>query len=518
MRLTLYTEDSEEIMKKEATAENTIKKDNEMHAVAGRGKQGVINMLRLLVILAVLVVTYFTLDRILLIKSEDGIDQIRSYYKQPAGTVDALFVGSSHIFCHVNTGVLWDEYGISAYDLAGAEQPFWNSLYYIREALKTQHPKVIVLDITTPGIRPTDFQPENWLITNTYGMKRNKNRYDALKISALKDSFRRVLIPLNSTHGKYSDLSELDFADRNDSVDYKGFDPRETIVPFERPDVSGVTERGELSEKEEEYLRKIIEYVQGTDIPLLFISSPYVVTAEEQAKYNTIFDIADEYGVPYLDFNLMYDEMGLDFNTDLAEILHLNRTGNEKFTRVLGAYIKDSYSLTDHRGDAAYRSWDADALYQRQDTLAFNIRQAVYEGAGGKYLDLLNNENHVIFVSVPPGYEGIADESLHQYIEAMGLPVSRITGSGAYILHGGRCIYSTDKPDFKASIADGNRRLLFVRTSQEDGSSQTLVKLNGEAGYQEITGYKTYEMPQDGIAVYAYDTILDKTLEPYVIR
>ena len=477
-----------------------------------------INAVRLLVILAVLIITYFALDRILLIKSEDGIDQIESYYKQPEGTVDALFVGSSHIFCHVNTGVLWDEYGISGYDLAGAEQPFWNSLYYIREALKTQHPKVIVLDITTPGIRPIDFQPENWLITNTYGIKRNLNRYDAIKISALKDSFKRVIIPLNSTHGKYSELSELDFIDYNNSVNYKGFDPRETTVPFERPDVSGVKERGELSEKEEEYLRKIIEYVQGTDIPLLFISSPYVVTAEEQAKYNTIFDIADEYDVPYLDFNLMYDEMELDFAADIAEVLHLNRSGNEKFTRVLGSYLKKDYDLADHRGDPKYKSWDADALYQRQDTLRFEANMAALGGESGKYLDLLNNENYVVFVSVPPAYEGLADDSLVQYLEALGLSPDKLTDVGAFILHGGQCLYSSNEYDFKAAISDGNRRLLFYRTTDENGYMQTFVKLNGQMGYQKIMEYSTYEMPLDGVAVFAYDTVLDKTLESYVIR
>ncbi len=477
-----------------------------------------VNIVRLLVILAVFVAAYFTLDKILLIKSEDGIEQIQSYYKQPEGTVDALFVGSSHIFCHVNTGVLWDEYGISGFDLAGAEQPYWNSYYYIQEALKTQKPKVIVLDISTPGIRPTDYQPENWLITNTYGIKRDRNRYDALKVSSLKDSFKRVIIPLNSTHGRYVDLSEEDFTDHNNSVNYKGFDPRETTIYFEAPDVSGVTERGELSDKEVEYLRKIIEYVQGTGIPLLFISSPYVVTAEEQAKYNTIYDIADEYGVPHLDFNLMYDEMGLDFAVDIAEVLHLNRSGNEKFTRTLGAYLKDNYDLADHRGDARYKSWDADALYQRQDTLAYNIQMAALEGANGKYLDLLNNENHVIFISVPPAFAGLQDTSLSEFLERLGVKEEELTDVGAYILHGGQCIYSTHDYDFKAAIADGNRRLLFYRTTDDNGYMQTFVKINGETDFQKITGYKTYEMPLDGVAIFAYDTVLDKTLEPYVIR
>ena len=211
--------------------------------------------IRLVILLAVFACTYLTIDRILLLKSKDGISQIQAYYKQPENTVDVLFVGSSHIFCHVNTGILWDEYGISSFDLAAAEQPFWNSYHYIIEGLKTQKPSLIVLDITTPGIRPTDYQPENWVITNNYGIKRNKNRYEALKISTLKESFPRLLDALNSTHGKYVDLSEEDFMNYSADVRFKGFDPRGGITPFELHDVSGITGRHELTEKEEKYLQ-----------------------------------------------------------------------------------------------------------------------------------------------------------------------------------------------------------------------------------------------------------------------
>ena len=483
-------------------------------------KRFIICAAKILIILIVFSTVLVMLDKILLLKSKDGIEQIQAYYNQPEGSVDALFVGGSHIFCHVNTGVLWDDYGISAFDLAAAEQPFWNSYYYIREALKTQTPSVIILDITTPGIRPTDFQPENWLITNTYGIKYNMDRYDALKISALPQSFNRLLIPFNSTHGKYSELSEDDFMNYFSRDSFKGFDARETTIMFEAPDVSGITERCSLTEKEETYLRLIIEYVQNNNIPLLFISSPYVIeTEEEQAKYNTIFDIADEYNVPYVDFNLLYDEIGLDFSADLAEILHLNRSGNEKFSKYLGQYLKDNYELADHRGDAKYASWDADALYQRQDTCAYYLKQAALEEANGKYLDLLNNDNYVIFCSVPPAYEGMSDPQLIQYLSAIGLSEEKISDMGAFVLSSGQCVYESHDHDFKTAINDGNRRLLFYRITEKDsGDMQTFVRTNGSIGYQCVTGYETYEMPLDGLSFYVYDTVLDRTVGGYTIR
>ena len=458
------------------------------------------------------------LDRVLLIKSEDGIEQMKAFYKQPEGSVDALFVGSSHIFCHVNTGVLWDEYGISGYDLAGAEQPFWNSYYYIKEALKYQKPKVIVLDITTPGIRPVDFQPENWLITNTYGIRWNWNRYDAIKASSLSTSFARLLNPFNSTHGRYADLSELDFVEYDDSPQYKGFDPRETTQVFDEPDISSVTGRAELSDKETEYLRMLIEYVQKTDIPLLFISSPYVVTQEEQEKYNTIFDIADEYGIPYLDYNKLYDEMGLDFGKDIAEVLHLNRSGNEKFSRHLGRYIKDNYDLADHRGDSRYASWEADALHQRQDTLRYRLEQAAENEDSAGYLELLDNKYYVVFCTIPADYPGLSDGSLLPLFEKLGISMDKFKSLGAFVLNSGACIYESYDSEFKTSFEDGNRRVMFTRNVNEDADHmRTFVKINGTRSFQRISGYEQYEMPQNGISFYVYDTELDKAFGKYTV-
>ncbi len=482
-------------------------------------KKSTVNIIKLMIIILVFGAAYFTLDKILLLKSEDGIEQMQAFYKQPEGTVDAVFVGSSHIFCHVNTGVLWDEYGISGFDLAGAEQPFWNSYYYIKEALQVQNPKVVVLDITTPGVRPIDFQPENWFITNTYGIRRGTDRYMSIKDSSLPQSFKRLLIPLNSVHGRYAELTENDFIPHDDSAQYKGFDPRETTVPFERPDITSVTARGQLSDKETKYLKMIIEYVQGRNIPLLFISSPYIVTEAEQEKFNTIFDIADEYGVPYVDFNKLYDEMGLDFEKDFAEILHLNRSGNAKFTKYLGQYLKDSYDLADHRGDKRYSSWDADALFHRQDDNRYLLRQASDNEDTVEYLKLLNNKNYVIYCTVPQEHEGVNDDAIIPYLEALGLDPSSMNDRGAFILQNGKCIFESHELDFKAAITDGNRRLVFYGVHDEDNDHAfTYVRSNGSLQGTKVSGYSTYTMPTDGIAFYVYDTVTDRTLGGYTIH
>ena len=68
-------------------------------------------------------------------------------YYEPSDTIDVLFVGSSHTYCGINPNVLWRGEGIAAYNFTSGGQPLWTSYYYINEALKSQKPSLIVLDM-----------------------------------------------------------------------------------------------------------------------------------------------------------------------------------------------------------------------------------------------------------------------------------------------------------------------------------------------------------------------------------
>ena len=107
----------------------------------------------------------------------------------------------------------------------------------------------------------------------------------------------------------------------------------------------------------------------------MLVVTPYATTEEKQARFNTACDIAAEYGVPFIDYNLRYEEIDMDFATDMADDGHLNAEGAAKFTRVFGAYLRDEYPLADWRSEdassmhdpeqesAIRATWDADAAY-----------------------------------------------------------------------------------------------------------------------------------------------------------
>ena len=61
---------------------------------------------------------------------------------------------------------------------------------------------------------------------------------------------------------------------------------------------------------------------------------------------------ADKYGLDYINFLKVKDEVGLDYNTDTYDAgLHLNLSGAEKMAVYFGKYLRDKCQVPDRRDD-----------------------------------------------------------------------------------------------------------------------------------------------------------------------
>lgn len=434
-----------------------------------------INFVRGIVLILVAGILTVSLSRLLLLKSEDGISQFQAFYKQKENTVDVLFLGSSHVYCDINTGVLWDEYGIASFDLGGAEAPSWSSYYHLKEALKTQKPKVIFFEVSIAALRPAEYPPEFWVEDNDYGMKWGEGRIKLLRENTEGSVFQRLLFPLSPMHGRYVELKENDFTNVNNSINYKGFDPREAVTSFETPDISQVTERVPCSQKAEDALRKIIALTKEENIPLVLFISPYVVKSEEQAVHNYVLDIGMQEGLSVIDFNLLYDELGMDFNTDMAEELHLNYSGNYKFSSYLGKLLSEQYSIPDRRGNENYRSWDVDAALQRIERTNLSLTQC---SDVISYMNLASSDGYVNFVCFSDSVDGGIDENIKNNLLKMGISEAEIVADTAYIVKNGQVIKSGND-DFSLAIQEGNDGILFRKSQSEYG--ENIIELQIEA-------------------------------------
>lgn len=304
--------------------------------------------------------TLYLLSCILKVKSGHGIDQQEGLYWQEENSIDVMFLGTSHVHCNVNTGLLYDSYGITSYDYSGAEQPLWMTYYYLKELYRYQTPKLIVLDLYGPARFKEDYQ-YTWISENIYGMRFSANKWEMLLTSVepgrIKDYFPSFAI----YHNRYDSLNEDDFQsffwNSEDKQAFKGYTPYFGVEPQTEPDDFFTDEKGGLTAKSEKYLRKIISYTKKKQTPLLLISAPYVITREDKMCYNQMAGIAADEGISFIDFNEYYGEMGLDFTADFNDESHLNYKGSCVFTDYLGNYLKGNYDLVDHRGDPSSESY-----------------------------------------------------------------------------------------------------------------------------------------------------------------
>lgn len=311
-------------------------------------------------VLAFLTLAYATY--VLTPKHDYGICSMINYYRQPKDTVDVLTVGTSLAYAGVNTNVLWSEYGIAAYNLCSAEQPFWVSYYTIREALKTQHPKVILLD-AKPSVYTRDYSKRGRTILSTYGIRGIENRIGAISscVETPEDAMGYILgIP--EVHKNYERATAEDFVFPPDNggrgENWKGFIEVDAVEHHQRPSVVPTNVRRNMNERQEEYVRKLFEMCRDEEIPVMLVGIPNPDYAVDHTYYNRLWSIAEEYGITGINYNDRDLRFGLRYSSDFADWQHLNVKGSMTFSRKLGEDLKELYDLPDRRGDERYLSYE----------------------------------------------------------------------------------------------------------------------------------------------------------------
>jgi len=328
---------------------------------------------RILCFIVILTLCLGYLNSIFKFKYEDGIYNMKKYYELDENTVDVLILGSSHAFENINTGTLWEEYGMASFIIGGAIQPLWNTYYYLKEALKTQKPKLIVLEGYCTALPDEDYLGDSYSIKSTYGLKLSLDKINAIKESVSPEKRANYFLSYTQYHSRYKEINATDFLEDQGSPYYYNWKGTicnpisQSITPAN--DISNVTEKNRMTPKSEKYYRKIIALAQENNIPIVVVITPYSgITNEQQAIFNTASDIAAEYNVPFLNCNLLTDKIGLDYENecDAADYEHLNYKGNQKLSLYLGKYINSNYEIPDRRNDANYYSWELDSEYIKE--------------------------------------------------------------------------------------------------------------------------------------------------------
>ena len=299
---------------------------------------------------------------VLVPKDDYGICSMTNLYQQEENTVDVLVLGTSLAYAGVNTNVLWEEYGIAAYNLCGAELPYWSCYHYLTEAMKTQRPRLILLDAKA-STYTNDYSHRGRTLMSTSGIASPINRLRAIRASVSEEDFLGYALGFPQLHSFYQEVTTESFmyppsnAGRGSS--WKGYIECTETEQHSRPSLVWVDTRKPIHAREEDYLRRIIELARQEEIPLMLIGFPNPDYANDHMYYNSLWAIAEEYGVPYINYNDPALRYGLVYSSCFADWQHLNVKGSVIFSRRLSEDLKAMFDLPDRRGEQKYESWDA---------------------------------------------------------------------------------------------------------------------------------------------------------------
>lgn len=281
------------------------------------------------------------------------------FYKEKTG-LDVVFFGTSTTYCSVAPPYLWDKFGFTSYTRAGDSETMWQTYYLLRDTVRHNRPKVVVLDMSAMKFGEEFVEePANRKIID--GMKLSWDKLECAKASMYKDeSFASYIFPIFRFHSRWDELRAEDFryAFIKPLVTHDGY-----LMSYETDSEEGdegpSDEYMALPDKAKDYLEKIMDYCGKQGIELFLVKSPTYINWYESYD-EQINEMAGKHGVEYINFDYSKDAMGLVRSEDYSDgHSHLNIYGAEKYCDYLGGYIKERTELKDRRQDKAYAEiWD----------------------------------------------------------------------------------------------------------------------------------------------------------------
>ena len=309
-------------------------------------------------------------------------------YELEENTLDAAFVGSSHVYCTISPEDIFEESGITSYAYASSGQHFYQSYYFIEDIFRHQNPKVIFLD--TYSIY--DIDRENDEIHKHYAADWMQFSLTKLKLAYVgcqmdeEDSVINYMFPSFRYHDR---IYELVPGDYDHSLVHKGstskglalftssvpgeYDYAPMFEDFDMDSFAGILPGGtddlQMSDGNIADLNAIKALCESHGAKLILIKTP--TNGWSILMHTSIQNWADENNVPFIDMNEnieIRDEVNIDWATDTMDGgNHLNYSGAKKCSSWWARYLTENFDFKDKRNDEDFASWheDYNAMQQR---------------------------------------------------------------------------------------------------------------------------------------------------------
>lgn len=255
-------------------------------------------------------------------------------------TIDAVFIGDSETYTSLSPMEMWQSHGLATYNCSTSGQTLPYCSTFLNRVLKTQRPKVVFLEANALFRRFS---------------------YEKVAARAVNDAF-----PALEYHDRWKQLSLEDFIidpDHTWTDSLKGFKLRFSYKPTTEETIAKCKaangDKTDVPARNRNILKSMKERCEEAGAQLVVISTPTKVNWNEKRR-DTMLEIADEYGIEFIDMNLGEQPVDIDWSCESYDGGdHVNYSGAKKVSAMMADILVNQYGLEDHRGDAAYGSFDA---------------------------------------------------------------------------------------------------------------------------------------------------------------
>lgn len=270
--------------------------------------------------------------------SEAGIhdDWAKGFLAEPENTIDVLVLGDSELYSCLVPLVIWQEHGITSYTCGTSDQKLYQAESFLHRAFETQSPKVVLLE------------------TNIL--------YRDYSFTDIIPHYFEELFPLVRYHDRWKNLTAADLTSpiRFSHIQRdKGYIYLTEVLPADDSNyMTPSDEYAPISAKNIRHVQNILEFCQENGSTLVLFSSPSTANWD-YLRHNSVAELAQQLGVPFIDTNLMPEEVPIDWQTDTRDHGdHLNHSGAVKLTQYMGRWLAETDQFEDKRSHPDYGHWN----------------------------------------------------------------------------------------------------------------------------------------------------------------
>ncbi len=329
-------------------------------------------MKKLLASILFIFLVFISIDRINEIAVEKTMNRVYMLSDELAAADEIFDVdvfGSCHAYTSFDPIQFQEKFGYTAFNMANPSEIIPISYIRMAQQFRRQKPKVVLVDIWGVNIYDTYIAPESilgpyaQLNMSVLPISREKmeviqsfDEFDGLNLNFALASYKDRILDL--------DLHEYDFDYSNQKQMYEFQDTESSwyqsmlaemfcrlthnggllgdvnpLSEFDslQPDVGSA--ETQIEPNIMEYVDKIIQLCEESDVKLIFYRAPYIVNATERQKTNYLARYLSEKGVPFYDLE---EEIAFDIETDFTDLYHLSELGCRKSTAFLGKIAADA--------------------------------------------------------------------------------------------------------------------------------------------------------------------------------